>query len=176
MRVPQDIVLFQGVWLAKDAQILLHSATHAGLVHGRHFESGNFGSGLVSISRYPITDSGFKQYSAAGDAAAPLCGDFYASKGVDIQADTCMSVMVGWFPLFSDVEASHDKGWTGHMTDDWLFCRGKWVDQKLWHPSLLPYQHSTSSFPTQMSRRNIGTSQNSANHLAWIQSSQDWSL
>lgn len=77
----KDVVLLQEVWLAEDARLLMHSAGKAGLVHAMHFKSGKFGSGLVSLSRFPITDSGFWRYSAAGDALALGCGDFYAGKG-----------------------------------------------------------------------------------------------
>lgn len=77
----KDVVLLQEVWLAEDARLLMHSAGKAGLVHAMHFKSGKFGSGLVSLSRFPITDSGFWRYSAAGDAFALGCGDFYAGKG-----------------------------------------------------------------------------------------------
>ena len=44
--------------------------------------SGIFGSGLVTLTRWPILDSSFHLYSAAGDALALHCGDYLAAKGV----------------------------------------------------------------------------------------------
>lgn len=40
-----------------------------------------FGSGLLTLSRFPISEAVFHQYSAAGDPAALTCGDYYAAKG-----------------------------------------------------------------------------------------------
>lgn len=77
----KDVVLLQEVWVQADALLLMQSAAKAGLVYGMHFKSGKFGSGLVSLARFPITDCGFWPFSAAGDAAVWKCGDFYAGKG-----------------------------------------------------------------------------------------------
>ena len=44
--------------------------------------SGIFGSGLITLSRWPILETAFHQYSAPGDALALTCGDYLAAKGV----------------------------------------------------------------------------------------------
>jgi hypothetical protein len=41
-----------------------------------------FGSGLVTLSRYPIIRHQFWRYAAGGFATAISCGDYYAGKGV----------------------------------------------------------------------------------------------
>jgi sphingomyelin phosphodiesterase 2 len=40
-----------------------------------------FGSGLVTLSRYPIVRHQFWRYAAGGFATAISCGDYYAGKG-----------------------------------------------------------------------------------------------
>ncbi|KAG2484861.1 hypothetical protein HYH03_016347 [Edaphochlamys debaryana] len=77
-----DVILLQEVWVDADVQLLTSAARQAGLTHCMHFKSGVFGSGLVTISRYPIIDADFHQYKAAGDPASVHCGDFLATKGV----------------------------------------------------------------------------------------------
>jgi sphingomyelin phosphodiesterase 2 len=74
-------VLLQEVWIEDDADRLLEAASVGGLEHGLHFKSGLFGSGLVTLSRYPIVHTSFHCYSTAGDPMAFACGDFYAGKG-----------------------------------------------------------------------------------------------
>eukprot|EP00798_Chlamydomonas_sp_ICE-L_P032240 gene32239-16805_t len=76
-----DVVVLQEIWVGVDAKLLMESAAKGGLSHSIHFRSGMFGSGLVTLSRYPIVESGFWRYSSAGDPAAISCGDFYAGKG-----------------------------------------------------------------------------------------------
>ncbi|GFR41930.1 hypothetical protein Agub_g2723, partial [Astrephomene gubernaculifera] len=77
-----DVVLLQEVWVDHDAQILISAARVGGLPYAVHFRSGVFGSGLLTLSRYPIIDTMFHQYSCAGDPLALSCGDFLAAKGV----------------------------------------------------------------------------------------------
>lgn len=40
-----------------------------------------FGSGLVTLSRFPIIRHQFWRYAAGGFATAISCGDYYAGKG-----------------------------------------------------------------------------------------------
>ena len=47
----QDVVLLQEVWVSADAEHLKACARRAGLRHSMHFQSGVFGSGLVTLSR-----------------------------------------------------------------------------------------------------------------------------
>lgn len=77
----QDVVLLQEVWVEQDAKLLLECGKAGGLVHGMHFKTGMLGSGLVTMSRFPIQECAVWQFAAAGDPAAFSCGDFYASKG-----------------------------------------------------------------------------------------------
>ena len=87
----QDLVLLQEVWVEDDADKLLEAASVSGLEHGLHFKSGLFGSGLVTLSRYPIVHTSFHCYSTAGDPIALACGDFYAGKGgqAPLQLPSC---------------------------------------------------------------------------------------
>lgn len=67
--------------MAADAEHLLACGRQGGLRHGIHFKSGLFGSGLVTLSRFPVVDTGFWRYAAGGDAADVTLGDYYAGKG-----------------------------------------------------------------------------------------------
>ncbi|KAG1679979.1 hypothetical protein FOA52_007043 [Chlamydomonas sp. UWO 241] len=76
-----DVVLLQEMWVGEDVEAVVAGARAGGLTHAMHYRSGVFGAGLVTISRWPITDGGFHLYSAAGDALAVHCGDWLAAKG-----------------------------------------------------------------------------------------------
>lgn len=78
----EDVIFLQEVWVGKDADHLIGEAAKAGLRHGHHYLSGLFGSGLVIISRYPILQTDFWPYVAAGNAIAINHGDFFAGKGI----------------------------------------------------------------------------------------------
>ncbi|KAG2429655.1 hypothetical protein HYH02_013994 [Chlamydomonas schloesseri] len=77
-----DLVLLQEVWCDCDVDLIISAAKLSGLTHAHHYRSGIFGSGLLTLSRYPITDTDFHMYMAAGDPASIGCGDYYAAKGV----------------------------------------------------------------------------------------------
>ncbi|KAG2429617.1 hypothetical protein HXX76_010849 [Chlamydomonas incerta] len=77
-----DLVLLQEVWCDCDVDLIISAAKLSGLVHATHYRSGIFGAGLLTLSRYPITDTDFHLYMAAGDPASIGCGDYYAAKGV----------------------------------------------------------------------------------------------
>ncbi|GLC47066.1 hypothetical protein PLESTB_001272600 [Pleodorina starrii] len=77
-----DVVCLQEVWVDSDAHVLASAAAQGGLPYSMHFRSGVFGSGLLTLSRFPITEAVFHQYVCAGDPAAITCGDFLAAKGV----------------------------------------------------------------------------------------------
>ncbi|GAX73341.1 hypothetical protein CEUSTIGMA_g794.t1 [Chlamydomonas eustigma] len=76
-----DIVALQEVWVEEDVELLTKCGREAGLCFPMHFKSGIFGSGLLTLSRWPILESSFHQYSAAGDPLAIACGDYLAAKG-----------------------------------------------------------------------------------------------
>mmetsp|Transcript_22485 Transcript_22485/g.39883 ORF Transcript_22485/g.39883 Transcript_22485/m.39883 type:complete len:541 (-) Transcript_22485:155-1777(-) len=77
-----NIFCLQEVWVDNDAEMIIQAGKEAGLSHGIHFRSGTFGSGLVTLSRYPIRASWFQMYASAGNPGAIFCGDYYAKKGV----------------------------------------------------------------------------------------------
>lgn len=77
-----DVVCLQEVWVSADAQLLMDAAKASGLAHSIHFQSGTFGAGLVTLSRFPIRHASFAQYATAGDPLALTCGDYLAAKGV----------------------------------------------------------------------------------------------
>ena len=79
-----DIVCLQEVWVSSDAHALTEAGRAAGLVHAVRFRCGAFGSGLLTLSRHPITASCFTPYAAAGDPLALAQGDAVAGKGVGV--------------------------------------------------------------------------------------------
>ncbi len=50
----QDVVHLQEVWCRHDADLILAEAAKGQLKHGHHFIAGHFGSGLVTLSRFPL--------------------------------------------------------------------------------------------------------------------------
>ena len=79
-----DIVCLQEVWVSADADALTAAGRAGGLPHAVRFRSGPFGSGLLTLSRHPITSSCFTPYGAAGDPLAIAQGDAVAGKGVGV--------------------------------------------------------------------------------------------
>lgn len=80
---PPDVVCLQEVWSAGDARSIAEAAALGGrLVHSHHFRNGVFGSGLLTLSRFPILQASFGAFAAAGDPLAVLQGDGVAGKGV----------------------------------------------------------------------------------------------
>ncbi|GMH33899.1 hypothetical protein BSKO_01733 [Bryopsis sp. KO-2023] len=77
-----DVVLLQEVWVSSDAAFLMECAGESNLRHSHHFKSGIFGSGLITLSRFPIVRSKFWAYQVAGDPLKIHVGDYYASKGL----------------------------------------------------------------------------------------------
>lgn len=57
-----DVVLLQEVWCDGDAELLMQAAARGGLAHAVHFRSGVFGSGLMTLSRWPIMQSFFHRW------------------------------------------------------------------------------------------------------------------
>ncbi|KAK9864124.1 hypothetical protein WJX84_004721 [Apatococcus fuscideae] len=87
-RTTADVVHLQEVWCRSDADLILVEAAKGKLQHGHHFVAGHFGSGLLTLSRYPLKQVRFVQFTAAGDPVS-LKGDYFAGKGVGwAQLDT----------------------------------------------------------------------------------------
>ena len=51
-------------------------------MYSHHFRHGVFGSGLLTLSAFPILEASFSAFAAAGDPLAVLQGDGVAGKGV----------------------------------------------------------------------------------------------
>lgn len=80
---PPDVVCLQEVWCAADARSIASAAALGGhLLYSHHFRNGVFGSGLLTLSAFPISQASFAAFAAAGDQLAVLQGDGVAGKGV----------------------------------------------------------------------------------------------
>lgn len=77
-----DVALLQEVFYPKDRRLLAVAATEGGLAYSRHFDSGLVGSGLLTLSRYPILDSSFLRFRLNGRPQDLIRSDYYAGKGV----------------------------------------------------------------------------------------------
>lgn len=76
-----DVVAFQEVFDASNRRQLCDSLAKAGLPYHHYFQSWVFGSGLLTVSRYPISDTAFHRYSHGGNPVALRQGDWWAGKG-----------------------------------------------------------------------------------------------
>ncbi len=86
-----DLVGLQEVWLEPDRRALIDAAAAGGLAHAHVVGPGRVGSGLVLLSRYPLTDAAFTRYSLNGD---PFVADHYVPKGIAFaRADTPLGVL-----------------------------------------------------------------------------------
>jgi len=79
-----DVVCLQEVWNHADVERLTRAARQCGLVHAQHFPSGVIGSGLLTLSRYPIIDTDFYRYRLGGTVETIWHGDYIAGKGVGL--------------------------------------------------------------------------------------------
>jgi endonuclease/exonuclease/phosphatase family metal-dependent hydrolase len=77
-----DVVGLQEVFYAKDRRLLVESAARAGLTYSHYFQSGIVGSGLLTLSRYPIVDTTFRRFQLNGRPQDLVRVDYYAGKGV----------------------------------------------------------------------------------------------
>ena len=78
-----DIITLQEVYLEDDRSELLSLISRT-WPYFRYFPSGVLGSGLLTLSRYPIVDSHFLKYRMAGKPEKPQHGDYYAGKGIGL--------------------------------------------------------------------------------------------
>lgn len=79
-----DIIALQEVWLERDQKYLIRQAEGAGLKYSHYFRSGTLGSGLLMLSRYPITEALFRPYRLRSRPELLTQGDYYAFKGVAV--------------------------------------------------------------------------------------------
>ncbi|MGE5603531.1 MAG: endonuclease/exonuclease/phosphatase family protein, partial [Nitrososphaerales archaeon] len=81
-RMDVDVVGLQEVFYAKDRRLLIEAAARAGLVYSHYFHSGVMGSGLLTLSRYPIVATSFLRFRLNGRPQDVVRVDYYAGKGV----------------------------------------------------------------------------------------------
>jgi endonuclease/exonuclease/phosphatase family metal-dependent hydrolase len=74
-----DLVAIQEAWLGIDRDTLRAGAARGGLAHDVFFDEGTLGTGLMLLSRYPLSDAAFTRYTLNGD---PLVADHYVPKGL----------------------------------------------------------------------------------------------
>lgn len=79
-----DIACFQEVFLEADRRTLCDTLAGVGLAHWRYFSSAPGGSGLLTVSRYPIEEAAFMRFSRGGDPLAFKQGDWWAGKGAGL--------------------------------------------------------------------------------------------
>jgi sphingomyelin phosphodiesterase 2 len=79
-----DVVCLQEVWTDGDVERLTRAAHAGGLAYAQHFPSGVMGSGLLTLSRYPIIDVDFYRYRLGGTVETIWHGDYIAGKGVGL--------------------------------------------------------------------------------------------
>ncbi len=83
-RLRPDIAAFQEAFVAGDREVLITALRGAGLEHARWFPSGLVGSGLLLVSRFPITSDGFIRYTRNGRPEMLHHGDWWAGKGLSL--------------------------------------------------------------------------------------------
>ncbi|KAL4444071.1 hypothetical protein ABPG75_011808 [Micractinium tetrahymenae] len=104
-----DVVLLQECWVEADVEALRQAGAEGRLPHSHHYSSGAIGSGLLLLSRFPIAEVAFHPYSARGDPAALLQGDFYAGKGVGWAA---LAMPAGLLSVFNThLSANYGQRW-----------------------------------------------------------------
>lgn len=79
-----DIIGLQEIWLESDQKYLLRQAQNAGLEHGHYFRSGVIGSGVMTLSRFPILEAHFQAYRLSSRPEYHTQGDYYAGKGMGL--------------------------------------------------------------------------------------------
>jgi endonuclease/exonuclease/phosphatase family metal-dependent hydrolase len=76
-----DAIAFQEVWTANARDILIAGGRRAGLTHVWHNDASIGGSGLLVLSRLPITGTRFERFALRGPPEKINQGDFYGGKG-----------------------------------------------------------------------------------------------
>jgi sphingomyelin phosphodiesterase 2 len=75
------IVGLQECWTQEDYRSIRQQTKHI-LPHGKFYNSGIFGGGLVILSRWPIEETSMIRYPLNGRPTAFWRGDWYVGKGV----------------------------------------------------------------------------------------------
>lgn len=74
-----DVVALQEVWLRADRALLARTMPYA-----YYFASARVGSGLLTLSRYPIIETQFQEFQLRGRADRAWRGDYIVGKGVGL--------------------------------------------------------------------------------------------
>lgn len=78
-----DILCFQEVYMPGDRRKLIE-LLKADFPHYHFFASGMIGSGLLTLSRFPIVDAAFHRFRMGGKPLDFAHGDYYAGKGIGL--------------------------------------------------------------------------------------------
>lgn len=76
-----DVIGFQEMWREEDRLTVLSFCKLAGLDYHIYFDYGFLGSGLMTVSRYPILHTEFVKYPLDGKPQRFFQGDWYTGKG-----------------------------------------------------------------------------------------------
>ena len=89
-----DVVVFQEVWYRRERNILIQSGAQAGFSYYHYFKSAvgfplplghdGFSTGLVVLSKYPITEALYYRFTLSGRVYALHESDYLASKGAGL--------------------------------------------------------------------------------------------
>ena len=77
-----DIFGMQEVWVEADRRRIASRAAEAGLRYSHYFRSGMVGSGLMIVSRFPILETNFRQFTLTSRPERFWEGDYFAGKGI----------------------------------------------------------------------------------------------
>ncbi len=76
-----DVITFQEVWTREVATVLREAGTRAGLIHQFDAQALTGGSGLLVLSRHPISQSRFERYLMGGLPERIRHADYWGGKG-----------------------------------------------------------------------------------------------
>lgn len=79
-----DVVCLQEGLVAGDVAIVANALRGIGIEHAIDYPSGTVGSGLWTLSRFPIREAFFRRYSKNGAMLDTAGGDWWAGKGVGL--------------------------------------------------------------------------------------------
>jgi sphingomyelin phosphodiesterase 2 len=81
LELSPDVLCFQEVFLPGCPKTLINRL-HEHYPYYHHFASGLVGSGLLTLSKYPIVDVAFHRFRMGGKPLRLEHGDYYAGKGI----------------------------------------------------------------------------------------------
>ena len=81
VRLAPDVVALQEAYIGHERRIIMDAVAEA-FPYQRYFPSGLLGSGLLTLSRYPVIEASFERFDFGGNPEDLPHGDFYAGKGI----------------------------------------------------------------------------------------------